>query len=192
MYERHEEDSKTEIDQLRFWLQSTPMASATYRERVLGIAGTGLALLPIQALRRRDPRASGGRLGAYVEHPRRICDGRECNPDQSASEQMSRRLRRPCLNDCSPRFRALQSPDTAGARSIMRILLFSVAPLPALMRRLGMTSRYLKSQFAPRPKSHANHTRSGFTPACGPAPWLCGAEGRIMKRAHYLSGRAYQ
>ena len=65
------------------------MASATYRERMLGIAGTRLALMPIQALRRRDPRASGGRLGAYVEHPRRICDGRECNPDQSASEVSS-------------------------------------------------------------------------------------------------------
>ena len=52
--------------------------------------GTGLGLLPIQALRRRDPRASGGRLGACVEHPRRICDGRECNPDQSASEVNSK------------------------------------------------------------------------------------------------------
>jgi hypothetical protein len=77
MYERHEEDSKTEMNQLRYWL------------RVLGIVGTGLALLTIQALRRRDPRASEGRLGAYVEHPRRICDGRECNPDQSASEVSS-------------------------------------------------------------------------------------------------------
>ena len=65
------------------------MASATYRERVLGTAGNGLALLPIQALRRRDPRASEGCLGAYVEHPRRIRHGRECNPDQSASEVSS-------------------------------------------------------------------------------------------------------
>ena len=89
IYERHEEDSKTEINQLRYWLQSTSMASATYRERMLGIAGTRLALMPIQALRRRDPRASGGRLGAYVEHPRRIRHGRECNPDQSASEVSS-------------------------------------------------------------------------------------------------------
>lgn len=55
------------------------MASATYREGVLGIVGTRFTLLPIQALRRRDPRASEGCLGAYVEYLRQI-------RDQSASE----------------------------------------------------------------------------------------------------------